>query len=764
MFFFRRNPKKRSLPENLGILQQSDDPAWVWDTDYAIIVWANGRGLKFWDVETVAELRELFFAETHPLTIAGAKAATKLGDVSETREYLFLNPFAATVGYKFTIQSQVLPDGRNGLLMVGDLKDFRAESEIESEGDGVPFNLENEPSANLPFRDETVYRESDADLERLSGDQDGPKNVLNERFGAGASPETAIPLKSVKKSDATNFNPPFSFHPSEKNTKSYAEIHRKRIQSGAVFNGDKYSSEPKEYVNGPTVATDAKQVAPEEKNFDRDENAPFPVLELDPNGKILYANQNAQKTFMLKVGNNFSGLFEDVVKGRLTCAALFANDRMNETYELLCKGEKSEYQAGAFKLNDQIVRIFLVAAQTKTSASASENPASLSGVISAVGAALFTLSASGEILTVSAAAKKLTGLFPEEMIGKSFTALFSADEHDRIHTMFTSPDQFPEVFEEGTSVRFLGNGGAVCDGNLLLREQQDGFWAALYDESLMEEMRREIDVLKEKIQTPAIIASGEGAVNEAFTGSSAIPPIVSAVSHEVRAPLNAVTGYAEMIESEIFGSLGDPRYKEFAKQIGVAGRYMSEIIGDLLDLSKVNSGEFKPDFKPTDLNRLVDEAVASLYPVALKKDVDIQGTVLSGTPLIHADPRLLKQAMINLLSNAVNYSPDGEQVYIAAGPTKTGRVMIEITDFGGGMTKEELEKAMRPFARGNESDGKGTGLGLPLAKRLTEIQGARFSIDSVPGEKTRARIVFPESSLLHEEPEKEARENIGIPG
>ena len=712
MFFFNRKRKKRILPENLVKLQNTEDPSWVWDPDYAIIVWANEAGLRFWGVENGAELRELFFSDTHPLTLAGMNASEELTENDACYEYLFLNPAGDSIGYKFFIGRQSLPDGRGGLLMIGDLGDYRhaAETADEESAENAPLPEALLSGGKQPFDEDKI----DRDLQKLSA-MSSERDFLGGRFSESHPDTAASALKSAPEEDRVDLTE--TADPTEENTDHII-------------------------VNAPARET-------------VNETAPLPIIDIDRNGVTLRANDAARNAFMLKEGNSFIGLFEDAAQGRLVLAALFADERPKGKFNLIAFGSPASYLLHAAKTPDDRIRLALTPADGVRSETDDEEmretPSSLLNLMSAAGVAVFLLGRNGTVKTACSVARELTGLYSEDLIGRPFSVLFAEADKIRAEYMFENEAGLQEALEEGAHMRYIGAAGEERVGRIILRrnvtDKEAGYWALLYDETPLDEMRREIDLLKEKVNLPTPYHQADAPAE--VTSHTEIPPIVAAVSHEVRAPLNAVSGYAEMLEQEIFGPLGDGRYKEYARQIGAASKYMSEIINDLLDLSKVNSGEFSAETAPTDLNKVIDESIAALYPVALKKDIEISGTVLSGTPLIQADPRLLKQAVINLLSNAVNYSPEGEQVYIAAGPTKSGRVMIEVTDFGGGMTAEELEKAAKPFARLKEANGiNGTGLGLPLAKRLTEVQGARFSIDSVPNEKTRARIVFPETALL----------------
>jgi signal transduction histidine kinase len=176
---------------------------------------------------------------------------------------------------------------------------------------------------------------------------------------------------------------------------------------------------------------------------------------------------------------------------------------------------------------------------------------------------------------------------------------------------------------------------------------------------------------------------------------------------------------------------------------GVLTLNILSIVNELLDFSKLKAGGFVPLFQEVDVALVVNEAIKFVQPQANMRKVEIVRTVLNNKSIVNADKRLLQQVLINILANSIKYSNDGEQVLLTAGPTKTGRVMIEITDFGRGMSPDEIERALTPFSSDHTlSDFPSTGLGLSLSRELTELMNGRFTINSTVGEKTRVRLVF----------------------
>jgi PAS domain S-box-containing protein len=216
------------------------------------------------------------------------------------------------------------------------------------------------------------------------------------------------------------------------------------------------------------------------------------------------------------------------------------------------------------------------------------------------------------------------------------------------------------------------------------------------------------------------------------------------MSHELRTPLNAIIGFAETMETAIFGDI-NPRYRDYAADIRISGLHLLGIINDILDLSKVEAGAIALQDAWIGLDHAVETALR------LNRERAKQGGVLlrSGLPeipiLICADEQRLIQILVNLLSNAIKFSEKGQPVTVGAAHDGDSLALF-VQDTGIGMSSEEVEIALEPFGQadsGLNRKHEGTGLGLPLAKRLAELQGATFEIESAPGRGTKVSLIFP---------------------
>lgn len=215
------------------------------------------------------------------------------------------------------------------------------------------------------------------------------------------------------------------------------------------------------------------------------------------------------------------------------------------------------------------------------------------------------------------------------------------------------------------------------------------------------------------------------------------------MSHELRTPLNAINGFSEIMQAELYGPLGDGKYKEYVDDILSSGRHLLALIDDILDMSKIETGRVELDPKRIDLDRLVKECVRLVSRRAQEVGVSIDVSVASA-PAIFADARAAKQVTLNLLSNAVKFTPRGGAVTVTAEADLDG-VALVIADDGRGIEKTQLARLGAPFERGREDTTvqEGSGIGLALSKSLMELMGGLLALSSEPGRGTIAAAVFP---------------------
>ncbi len=221
------------------------------------------------------------------------------------------------------------------------------------------------------------------------------------------------------------------------------------------------------------------------------------------------------------------------------------------------------------------------------------------------------------------------------------------------------------------------------------------------------------------------------------------------VSHEVRTPLNSILGFTELMLQERFGPIGNARYKGYVEDIHQSGLYALSLLNDLLDISKIEAGKFELDFTAVDVPELVEDCVNSLQPLAKRSRIVLRTSLAEKLPSVVADPRRLKQILLNLLTNAIKFTKEGGQV-IVSGTMVDGELRLRVRDNGVGMTKDEIAFAMQPFHQLDTAPRKqaGTGLGLPVTKALVDANRARLMLTSEPGIGTSADVIFPPERLF----------------
>jgi signal transduction histidine kinase len=221
------------------------------------------------------------------------------------------------------------------------------------------------------------------------------------------------------------------------------------------------------------------------------------------------------------------------------------------------------------------------------------------------------------------------------------------------------------------------------------------------------------------------------------------------VSHEVRTPLNSIIGFTELMLQERFGAIANQRYKGYIEDIHQSGLYALSLLNDLLDISKIDAGKFDLNFTAVDVPEIVEDCAGSLQPLAKRARIVLRTSLAPDLPTVVADPRRLKQILLNLLTNAIKFTKEGGQV-IVSGSLVDGELRLRVRDNGVGMTKDEIAFAMQPFHQLDTAPRKqtGTGLGLPVTKALVDANRARLVLTSEPGVGTSADVIFPAERLF----------------
>lgn len=247
-------------------------------------------------------------------------------------------------------------------------------------------------------------------------------------------------------------------------------------------------------------------------------------------------------------------------------------------------------------------------------------------------------------------------------------------------------------------------------------------------------------------------ANSDEARRRAEEANLAKSRFLATMSHELRTPLNAILGFSEVLKGELFGPHAVPVYREYSADIHSSGQHLLMLINEILDLSRVEAGRYELKEESVSLVTIAQDCRHLLEIRAQKRDIQLIETVEPSLPRIWADERAVRQVVLNLLTNAIKFTPQGGQVTLKVGWTSAGGQYIAITDTGPGIPAEEIAVVMSSFGRGSvaqKNAEEGTGLGLPIVKGLVELHGGRFTLKSKIREGTQAIVVFPPQRVMN---------------
>ena len=225
---------------------------------------------------------------------------------------------------------------------------------------------------------------------------------------------------------------------------------------------------------------------------------------------------------------------------------------------------------------------------------------------------------------------------------------------------------------------------------------------------------------------------------------------ISHLSHELRTPLNAILGFSETMHGKLFGPLGNARYDEYIGHVYSSGKRLLRLVDELLQLSQGEAGKLTLVEDVVDVRAIVDDCLRHLSVTAENAKVSLTNALPRDLPPLHADEAKLRQIVFNLADNAIKFTPQQGTVTVAGGISDSGGFSLVVADTGIGMAPEDVALALQPFGRIASPLTHGTegiGLGLPVSLRLAELHGAKFSIQSAPGQGTTCMIAFPPARI-----------------
>jgi signal transduction histidine kinase len=244
----------------------------------------------------------------------------------------------------------------------------------------------------------------------------------------------------------------------------------------------------------------------------------------------------------------------------------------------------------------------------------------------------------------------------------------------------------------------------------------------------------------------AALTEAEAARAEAESANRAKSESVAVLSHELRTPLNSILGFAGIIEAEMFGPAGSERYVDYARDIRKSGEHIIGVIDNILDLSKIETGRMELNEEPVDLLVVMRDAASLFLEQTSALGITMKTALPRNLPDLTADGRLIRQMLINLISNALRYTRRGGWIELTADRNEEGGITLAVADTGVGIAPEDVSRILKPFEKSGKpvsTFGRGTGIGLPLVKSLIELHGGTFQLNSAPDSGTVVRLSFP---------------------
>jgi len=340
---------------------------------------------------------------------------------------------------------------------------------------------------------------------------------------------------------------------------------------------------------------------------------------------------------------------------------------------------------------------------------------------------ILRLSADGQIQFASRACKRLLGYDPAEMIGRHANDFIPKDFTDRLReafvghmrdgkTQFEEPLEYQAIRKDGSHIWLESLPSLVYDGDGALL----GWMDVIRDIT----GRKKLEEQAEQDRRARRLAEDASNAKTAF---------ISSMSHELRTPLNAIIGYAELLQEE--AGAGEQQVRADAQRIERAGRHLLELINQVLDLGKVEAGMLEAQLRPVRLDDLLEAVMETVEPLAGRNGNRLKLERRGALGVISTDERLLKQALLNLASNACKFTENGE-IRITA-RLRGARLEVQVRDTGIGIAPEVAQRLFQPFVQADNSSSRqygGTGLGLALTRRFAQLLGGDVTLQSRPGE------------------------------
>ncbi len=357
----------------------------------------------------------------------------------------------------------------------------------------------------------------------------------------------------------------------------------------------------------------------------------------------------------------------------------------------------------------------------------------LGAILDTTAEGIVMFDAEGNINSANRSAEALFGHDGDELARRNLADLFAAESRHAVFDYLAGIKQagVASLLDHGREVLGRESKGGIIPLSMTMgRTRPDGpnFFAVFRDLSQAKKTENELREARRLVER----------------AGTAKTDVLAAISHEVRTPLNAIIGFAEVMIGERFGALGNERYVEYMKDIRASGERVIAVINDLLDLSRIETGKLDLAFTSQNLNEMVESCVAVMQPQANRERIIIRTSLAHTLPPVVADARALRQITLNLIGNSIHLANAGGQVIVSTALSDFGEVMLRVRDTGHGLNDNEVARALEPFRTQAPSDqASDSGVSLSLTKALVEANRAKFQIKTGGRSGTLIEVVFP---------------------
>ncbi len=347
----------------------------------------------------------------------------------------------------------------------------------------------------------------------------------------------------------------------------------------------------------------------------------------------------------------------------------------------------------------------------------------------------------GKVVRVNDSFIRTYGWARDEIVGHEFVSLVTDDEKEKTRV---NHKKFISVGVRSTGeVKMLRKNGGVANvlftsATLRLSQNRKFLVTTVMDITLRKKMEQSLRFAKD----------------QADIANRAKSTFLANMSHELRTPLNAIIGFSELMLKETFGPIENDKYIEYLGDVHSSAGHLLGIINEVLDMSKIEAGRVELIEEKIDINDMIVSVSRMLDSQVFASNIKIIRDVVDNIPPVNADYRLIRQTLINLITNAIKFSPKRSEITVSAEIIETGEMKISIIDQGIGISEDKIKIALEPFGQVHDvaekrmTDQQGTGLGLPLAKAMIEMHGGVFCIKSKKNVGTTIEFTLPANRVF----------------